>query len=89
MEPQPPFTSVLSTGMDFGMWCWAFEGVWEPGVEGGVKAGEMRSGRSVVWETEVVSEALSRREAYCGWEMWRELRSNSEIWRETGIGRGE
>jgi hypothetical protein len=40
---------VESTGTDLGRWieCCS-EGVCTPGVEGGVKAGETRSGRSAV-----------------------------------------
>jgi len=45
LDPHPPFTFVLSTSVDFGTWFWEFEGVWESGEDGGVKAGETRSGR--------------------------------------------
>lgn len=45
--PQPPLATVLSTGTDLGI-SWAAErckGVEVPGVDGGVKAGDTRSGR--------------------------------------------
>lgn len=45
--PQPPLATVESTGTERGRCC--REGVWIPGVEGGVKAGETSPGR---WTSE-------------------------------------
>jgi hypothetical protein len=54
-----------------------------PGVEGGVKAGETSPGRDS-------SETCSSCDSSCDSDwLVKELRSSSEIARETGIGRGE
>lgn len=70
-----------------------------PGVEGGVNAGEIRPGSSPS-----LSGSVSGSESRCGVEDWswlwlwtaregfvkdRELRSSSDMARETGMGRGE
>jgi hypothetical protein len=92
LAPQPPFTTVESTGTDLGM---CRDGVVvplaRPGVDGGVNAGETRPGREC--ESGVESPSMDPgaegRCASAGWDIERELRSSSEIARETGIGRGE
>jgi hypothetical protein len=88
LDPQPPEGVLESTGTDrAGRVAGSSrdEGVAIPGVEGGVKAGETRPGNSSD------SGSASSGEESCerpGW-MLRELRSSSEMARETGIGRGE
>jgi hypothetical protein len=92
LAPHPPLAIVESTGTDLGIW---WEGVVvplaRPGVDGGVKAGETSPGREC--ESGVESPSTdSGAEDRCvsvGWEIERELRSSSEIARETGMGRGE
>lgn len=60
-----------------------------PGVEGGVKAGETRPGSSEL-SSEFEEEDENCERCECVWFVWsRELRSSSEMARETGIGRGE
>lgn len=71
-----------------------------PGVGGGVNCGDTRPGSSwsdscADWREDSRSESWSGWEVEAGscpnvgWVMWRELRSSSDIARETGIGLGE
>ena len=63
-----------------------------PGVEGGVKAGDTKPGNSESWpesDSDFSSAGSRTRCAREGYAVERELRSSSEIARETGIGRGE
>lgn len=67
-----------------------------PGVEGGVICGDTKPGNSWFdWREDSWSESWGFSGADWGswpnpgWVMCRELRSSSEMARETGIGRGE
>lgn len=83
--------TVLSTGMGLGKCCATpgCEGVCMPGVEGGVKAGDTRPGSAdSCSESDGVSVRVSF-EGFAECEMFKEVKSSSEIARDTGIGRGE
>lgn len=45
LEPQPPEAVLLSTGTERASLRCGGRGVWAPGVEGGVNAGETRPGK--------------------------------------------